>query len=258
MARDDRHMIQLRAWTLPLIVAGIAVPIVAGFWVGGPPLGMAAGFVAAASLVVLAARARPMEAIETARATDGLEHILVVLSRELDDPMAVEYVAGQLDEDVDSEVRLLAPAKSGLLDRWASDLGEAWSEAQRKLVLSSASLGAARVPSRGSIGDEDIVRAVEDELRTFPASQVILVTGGDEEDKEGARAAEELAARLPQPLSRVVVASAARSHPGTGENRPSGPFAHHPKGQSKGDARLSSDPATRGALRGGGGGKWRR
>jgi|SRR5215211_156553 len=201
-------MIHLRAWTLPLIVAALAVPVVAGFWLGGPPAGMAVGFIAAASLIVIAARAQPVGPILAARSSDELQHVLIVLSHELDDPAAVEYVAEQIDAEAGSEVRLLAPAKSGLLDRWASDLDSARKEAQRKLVISTASLSAAELDTRGATGDENIVRAVEDELRTFPASEVIIVTGGDEEDPEGTRAAQELADRLRQPMSRVVVGDA--------------------------------------------------
>jgi hypothetical protein len=203
MNLDDSRTVQLRPWTLPLIVAALAIPIVAGFWIAGPPLGLALGFLAVSSLIVIAARARPVEPIEAAAASDARPHLLVVLSHELDDPAAVEYIAEKVDTG--SEVRLLAPARSRLLDRWASDLDEAWTEAQRKLVLSTASLGAAQVPSRGAIGDEHIVRAVEDELRTYPANEVILVTGDDDQDPEGAGAAEELASRLQQPLSRLVI-----------------------------------------------------
>jgi hypothetical protein len=205
MSRDGPSPIQLKAWTLPLIVAVLAVPIVAGFWVAGPPLGLAVGFIAAATLVLIAVRARPVEPIEAPGTNDARQHLLVVLSHELDDPAGVEYVADDVIARADSEVRLLAPAKSGLLDRWASDVDEARKEAQRKLVLSAASLGAAQVPSRGAIGDENIVHAVEDELRSFPADEVILVTGSDEKDPEGAAAARELSGRLRVLFSRLVV-----------------------------------------------------
>jgi hypothetical protein len=225
-------MIRLRAWTLPLIVTALAVPVVAGFWLGGPPLGMAVGFIAAAALIVIAARAEPVEPIVAARAGDELQHVLIVLSHELDDPAAVEYVADQIDAEAGSEVRLLAPAKSRLLDRWATDLDAARTEAQRKLVISTASLSAAELDTRGATGDENIVRAVEDELRTFPASEVIVVTGGDEDDPEGARAAQELSDRLRQPMTRVVVGGAPAGH-GPGRNTS---FAGPRRGQSNGDA----------------------
>ena len=49
----------LAAWKLPLIVAAIAVSIVAGFYIGGPGLGMAVGALAASSIIVMAVRNPP-------------------------------------------------------------------------------------------------------------------------------------------------------------------------------------------------------
>jgi hypothetical protein len=201
-------VIEPKPWLLPLIVAAIAVPVIAGFLVGGPPLGLGLGMVAGAVLVVIAARARPGGPIETAPATDRRRHVLVVISHELDDPAAIERIKAEVGTEHDAgdaDVLVLAPAKSSLLDRWATDVGPARAEAQRKLVVSLASLGKAEVPAHAALGDEGIVRAVEDRLRTFPADEVILVTGGGRDDPEGERAATELAERLRQPLKRIAV-----------------------------------------------------
>ncbi|MGH2953413.1 MAG: hypothetical protein ACRDK9_05235 [Solirubrobacterales bacterium] len=171
-------------------------------------LGLALGFVVAAAIVVIAARQRPRGPIETATATDSRRHVLVVLSRELDDPAAIDRIKAEiaLDRaDGGAEVLVLAPAKSRLLDRWATDVGPARQEAQRKLVVSVASLGKADVSAEAAVGDQDIVQAVEDQLRGFPADEVILVTGGRGEDPEGDRAAAELDERLQQRFSRIVL-----------------------------------------------------
>ncbi len=50
-------------WKLPLLVVAIAVPIVAGFLLGGPGVGVSVGALAAASVVYFAVRARPRGAI---------------------------------------------------------------------------------------------------------------------------------------------------------------------------------------------------
>ena len=126
-----------------------------------------------------------------------------MLSRELGDPEAIERIADSYRTDQaasGAEILLLAPAKSRLLDRWATDLGPARAEAQRKLVLSVASLGKADVAAEAAVGDEDLVQAVEDRLREFPADEVILVTGPPGEDPEGERAAAELARAPPAAL----------------------------------------------------------
>jgi hypothetical protein len=206
----------LKPWTLPLIVAAIIVPVVAAFVLGGALVGLALGALVGAALVLTAALQRPAGVIETARPEDARRHVLVVLSHELDDPSGIERVkreSGLARPDRDVEVRVLAPAKTGLLDLWATDVRTARAEAQRKLVVSVASLAKADVSADAAVGDHDIVRAVEDELRSFPATEVVLVTGGPDEDRAGDRAASELSERLQQPLSRVVVDVGELYHP---------------------------------------------
>jgi hypothetical protein len=193
-----------KPWTLPLIVAAIAVPIVTGMVLGGPGVGLAVGALAAATIVVIAVRQRPQEAIEVARRTDSRRRVLVVASRPVDEPAAVERIADAVsDGNADAEVLVLAPAHDRFLDRWASDVRPARQEAQRKLVLSVAALAAADVEARGKVGDADIVQAVEDTLASFAATDVVLVTGPRAEDQAGARAAGELRRRLDRPLRHL-------------------------------------------------------
>jgi hypothetical protein len=194
-----------KPWMLPLIVTAIAVPIVAGMAVGGAPLGLAIGALTVTALLVVAARMRPDEPIEVAASGNGRRHVLVVASEAVDDPRSAERVAEVVTEDGGQppEVLVLAPARSRFLDRWASDLRPGREEAQRKLVLSVASLATAEVEARGRVGDDDLVQAVEDTLASFPATDVVLVTGSPEEDQAGARAASELRRRLDRPLRHV-------------------------------------------------------
>jgi hypothetical protein len=72
-------------------------------------------------------------------------------------------------------------------------------------VIAVAALGRADVEAGARVGDADIVQAVEDQLQSFPATQVVLATGPPDDDPDGERAAHELAARLDPPFSRVVV-----------------------------------------------------
>ncbi len=205
-------MVDLKPFTLPLIVAAIAVPLIAGFLTAGPALGVALGFLAVTTLVWIAVREAPRGPIETASADDERRHLLIVLSRALGDPEAIERIADAYRTEQaagGAVVLLLAPAKGRLLDRWATDLGPARSEAQRKLVLSVASLGKADVAAEAAVGDEDLVQAVEDRLREYPADEVILVTGTPAEDPDGERAATELGERLRQPFERVIEADPA-------------------------------------------------
>jgi hypothetical protein len=197
-----------KPWMLPLIVAAIAVPIVAGMALQGPALGLAIGALAAATLVFIAVRLRPDEPIEVARRHDTRRHVLVVASRSIDEPSAIEQIVDAVadtEPSDETEVLVLAPAHDRFLDRWASDVRPARQEAQRKLVLSVAALAAADVEARGKVGDADIVQAVEDTLASFPATDVVLVTGSRESDQAGMRAAEELRRRLDRPLRHLEV-----------------------------------------------------
>lgn len=189
----------LAAWTLPLIVAAIAVVIVGGFYIGGPGLGLAVGALAASSVVVIAVRAAPHGPIVPAPLHDLRRHVLLVSRSPLEDPRAIEEIVDLCVAadpwSAESEVRLLVPKSSRLVDRWSGERRPTLEAAQRCCVLSLAALTKAGLTARADIGDEDMVLAVEDELRVYPATDVILVTAGEEEP-EAARVAAELRARL--------------------------------------------------------------
>jgi hypothetical protein len=196
------------AWKLPLIVIAIAVPVVAAFMLAGPGLGMAAGALVAVAIVYAAARQGPDGAIVPPPATDARRHLLLVVSRAVEEEGAVARIAARVapaGEGAPAEVLVLAPAQIGFLDRWASDLEPARRQAQRNLVLTVAALAKAGIAAEARVGDEDLVQAVEDQLRSFPASEVVLATGEPAEDEAGEAAAAELGARLQAGFSRVVV-----------------------------------------------------
>jgi hypothetical protein len=195
----------LPSWSGPLIVSAIVVPTIGGFVVAGPALGLVVGTLVAAAAVILAVRYEPKGAIHSSRASDAGRHVLVVVSRPVEGTEAVEMIAEAAGADQDGEILVLAPAETKFLDRWASDVGPARAEAQRKLVISVASLAAAHLDARAQVGDASLVQAVQDTLRTFPATEVILATGRDTDDPHGARAAAELGRRLEVPLRRLVL-----------------------------------------------------
>lgn len=182
-------------WKLPLIVIAIAVPIVAAFYLGGPGAGVSIGALAAVGLIVFAARQRPRGGIGEPSA-DGVNRLLVVVGRPVEDPAAIAEIAAAAgaSEAEPAEVLVLAPARIGFLDRWASDVEEARRQAQRNLVITVASLAKAGVAADARVGDEDLVQAVEDAIGGFAATAVILVAGEDDEAAE--RAAAELESRL--------------------------------------------------------------
>jgi hypothetical protein len=96
---------------------------------------------------------------------------------------------------------VIAPARSSRLDRWADDIERARFDAQRSLTVSLASLAAAGVQAEGRVGDGDALRAAEDALRSYAASEVIVVARPGTEE----RALAELERRLPRPLRRIEI-----------------------------------------------------
>jgi hypothetical protein len=199
----------LAAWKLPLIVGGICVSIVAAFYVGGPGMGMAEGSIVAGIIVVMAVRHPPLHPIVPPPPADLREHLLVVIEEPLEDSTAIERIAAAsvaLDPaEPGPEVRVVVPAHNRFLDRWACDMGPGRDRAQRSLVLTLASLAGAGVDASAQIGDEDIVQTVTDQLRTYPATEVFLVTvDGD----ATSAAAEELRSRLHAPFHHLRCAPA--------------------------------------------------
>jgi hypothetical protein len=197
----------LAAWKLPLIVAALAVSIVGGFYLGGPGLGLAVGAAAAAAIVVMAVRHPPLHPIVPAPLTDFRRHVLVVVSAPLEDSAAIDRIArtARIGDGEEAEVLVLSPARSGFLDRWSSDFRRARQRAQRRLVVSLASLAKADVAATARVGDEDLIQAIDDTLRSFPATEVILVTGDPRSDPDGNAAVPELESRLRADFHHLVL-----------------------------------------------------
>jgi hypothetical protein len=193
-------------WKLPLIVAALAVPIVAAFFVGGGGFGVAAGALTVVALVFYAANQRPQGPIVPAPTADPRRHVLLVATCPVEEPADVAEITrvGGLVDDADADVLVLAPARIRFLDRWASDVEPARQAAQRNLVATVAALAKAGVEAEARVGDEDVVQAVEDQLQTYPANEVVLVTGADGEEVTGP-AVEELESRLEAGFHRVVI-----------------------------------------------------
>jgi len=196
-------------WKLPVWVGAIVVLIIGGFLVGGPGVGLAAGALVGVLLIVWAVGLRPRGGIGDAPDPLLRRRLLVVVSRAVEDPATTAAIAAEagIDGSRDlAEVMVLAPARVGFFDRWASDLEPARRAAQETLVISVASLAKVGVVAEARVGDEDIVQAVEDQVGSFRATEVVLVTASDAEDPAAAEAATELADRLRTDFRHLVVA----------------------------------------------------
>lgn len=198
----------MAAWKLPLIVAALAVPIVAGFLTAGPALGVAAGALAVLALLVVAARQRPEGPIVSASADDERRHLLLAVTCPVEDPSTIAEIEREARGDEVEEaadVLVLAPARIGFLDRWASDVEGARHAAQQNLVVTVAALAKAGIAAEARVGDEDLVQAVEDQLQSFPATTVIVVSIGGEDGEADSAATEELKSRLQARFLHLVL-----------------------------------------------------
>lgn len=194
---DDEGVMRFRAWAIPVLIAVICASIVASMALAGlvgAGLGMAVGAVAATGLVVFASRSKPDRKLEVAAAGDDGHRVLVVATAEATAESA-QRIAELAGKTID--VRLLVPVPSHRLDRWMSAEDDARRDAEGLLARSAGALVAAGLPVSGSVGDHDPAQALEDELRDFPADEVVLLIANGKDPLA------KIETRLSLPLRRV-------------------------------------------------------
>jgi hypothetical protein len=200
-------------WKLPLIVAALAVPIVAAFALGEGGAGLAAGALSAWVIVIVAVRQRPRGPLGSTPAAGAPRNVLLVVTSAVEEPAAVRRIAAEAGLEGGgngagsggdgTDVLVLSPARIGFLDRWMSDVEEARRAAQQNLVATVAALAKAGIAAEARVGDEDVVQAVEDQLGSFEATEVVLVDGGEGAADSGVVA--ELESRLRPEFRHVVL-----------------------------------------------------
>jgi hypothetical protein len=194
---DDEGGMRFRAWAIPLLIAVICAAIVASMALAGlvgAGLGMAVGAVAATGLVVFASRSKPDRKLEVAAAGDDGHRVLVVATAEAtaESAQRIAELAGK-----PKDVRLVVPVPSHRLDRLMSAEDDARRDAEGLLARSAGALVAAGLPVSGSVGDHDPAQALEDELRDFPADEVVLLIANGKDPLA------KIETRLSLPLRRV-------------------------------------------------------
>ena len=167
---------RFRPFAIPLIIALICASIVASMALAGPGRrrpghGGRRGRRDRPGRLRLAG-AGPNRRLEVAEHEDEGHRVLVVATAEAtaDAAQRIAELAGSPDD-----VRLVVPVPSHRLDRWLSAEDDARREAEARLARSAGALVAAGLPVSGSVGDHDPAQALEDELRDFPADEVVLL-----------------------------------------------------------------------------------
>lgn len=188
----------------PWAPALVILPMFAGFAFLGVQGGTAIGALTLAGVIVLAVRQEndgPMEIAEPGDDVPG--GILVIVLAAIEEPRVAGVLAAigdpSREESGDAGLLILAPARISRMDHWTGDLEQARFESQRVLAVSVATLAAAGIGAEGRVGDGDLVVAAEDVLRTYAATEVVVVAAPDEQEKEIAT----LEQRLTVPLRRI-------------------------------------------------------
>lgn len=189
-----------RTWVAGLLI----VPSLAGFLFLDAGVGIILGVATAATILVIAARSKVDEPVDVASPGPGIPGGLFILAVSPIDDVRTAGIVAAIADPTRSETRggvlVVAPAQSGVLARWTDDLEGARFGSQRDLAVSLATLATAGVEAEGRVGDGDPLRAAEDALRSYAATEVVVIaTAGSHERDIG-----ELERRLDRPLRRVV------------------------------------------------------
>jgi hypothetical protein len=168
------------AFRFTLIVAVLVAPIVlaAIIWDSGVALGVAGGLAVGLLFAFLMRREeRRPRRVDLRRhdAGDGTARILVVANETLTGAALRREIEHRC-KGRDAEIRVVTPALNTRLKTWASDEDGARSAAAERLERILSTLERDGLSAEGEIGDGDPVQAMEDELRKFPADEVIIST----------------------------------------------------------------------------------
>jgi GABA permease len=131
---------------------------------------------------------RPVPTAPPHRGAADERRVLVLANRVLEEgPRIVEPLIEEIQLSTAgyrARVDVVYPLPLSSVRHWVSDVDAARAEAGGALDQVVSALRAHGLDARGELGDEDPVRAVEDELRTFGADSIVIVTHDQAERHE--------------------------------------------------------------------------
>jgi hypothetical protein len=113
--------------------------------------------------------------IDFGRGAANERRILVVANETVGGARLFEEIRARAAGD-NAQILVLCPALNSRLRHWLSDEDGAREAARRRLDASLARLAGAGIEAHGEIGDADPIQAIEDALRTFGGSEIIIST----------------------------------------------------------------------------------
>jgi hypothetical protein len=101
------------------------------------------------------------------------KRVLVITNEFVADPAGVPDVVARQVREAD-RVCVVAPALTGRLHSWVSDIDAEYREADERMRMLVTGIDSARPAVSGRVGDEDPLQAVADALVEFPADALII------------------------------------------------------------------------------------
>jgi hypothetical protein len=112
-------------------------------------------------------------AVWARRAPDERRRVLVLANEVLPDRSLRTEIQNRVGS---AEVLLVAPALDSQALHWSAEEDAQRAEASSRLDEAVAFLTAAGVEAHGVVGDTDLLKAIEEALRTFVADEVLIAT----------------------------------------------------------------------------------
>ena len=117
---------------------------------------------------------------------------------------APEVVRKQVQEA--DHVCVVAPALTGRLHSWVSDIDAEYREADERVKALVGRIGSSGQDVGGQVGDEDPLQAVADALMTFPADALIIgVHPHDDANWREPKCRKQVRDRFGLPVTEVVI-----------------------------------------------------
>ena len=133
------------------------------------------------------------------------KRVLIITNEVVADPAGVpDVVANQVREA--EAVCVIAPALTGRLHSWVSDIDAEYREANERMRMLVRGIDSAGSAVSGRVGDEDPLQAVADALVEFPADALIIgVHASDDANWRERRFSKKLRKRFALPVTEVLL-----------------------------------------------------
>lgn len=131
--------------------------------------------------------------------------VLIITNEVVANPAGVPDVIQKQVREADA-VCVVAPALTGRLHSWVSDVDAEYREADQRMRMLVGDIDSSGPVVSGRVGDEDPLQAVADALVEFPADALILgVHASDEANWRERRFSKKVRERFALPVTEVLL-----------------------------------------------------